>query len=82
MSRIFLSHSSLNNAEAIAIRDWMNAQGWNDVFLDLDAERGLVAGDRWQAALKDGGNGGNGAPCQARPELGVWGTDEWRPADP
>jgi TPR repeat protein len=52
MSRIFLSHSSVNNAEAIAIRDWMIAQGWTDVFLDLDPERGLVAGDRWQAALK------------------------------
>ena len=52
MSRIFLSHSSTNNAEAIAVRDWMKAQGWDDVFLDLDPERGLVAGDRWQAALK------------------------------
>jgi hypothetical protein len=40
-----LSHSSVNNAEAIAIRDWMKAQGWDDVFLDLDPERGLVAGD-------------------------------------
>src|SRR4029079_2388096 len=52
MSRIFLSHSSANNAEAIAVRDWMKAQGWDDVFLDLDPERGLVAGDRWQAALR------------------------------
>jgi formylglycine-generating enzyme required for sulfatase activity len=52
MSRIFVSHSSANNAEAIAIRDWMKAQGWDDVFLDLDPERGLVAGDHWQAALK------------------------------
>ncbi len=52
MSRIFLSHSSANNAEAIAIRDWMQTQGWDDVFLDLDPERGLAAGDRWQAALK------------------------------
>lgn len=30
----------------------MNSCGWDDVFLDLDPERGLVAGDRWQAALK------------------------------
>ncbi len=52
MSRIFLSHSSANNAEAIAVRDWMQTQGWDDVFLDLDPERGLAAGDRWQAALK------------------------------
>lgn len=52
MSRIFLSHSSANNAQAIAIRDWMIAQGWNDVFLDLDPQRGLKAGERWQEALK------------------------------
>ena len=52
MSRIFLSHSSANNAEAVAVRDWMQTQGWDDVFLDLDPERGLVAGDRWHAALK------------------------------
>ena len=52
VSRIFLSHSSANNAEAIAIRDWMIAQGWDDVFLDLDPERGLKAGERWQEALK------------------------------
>lgn len=52
MSRIFISHSSSNNAEAIAVRDWMASQGWDDVFLDLDAERGLKAGERWQEALK------------------------------
>ncbi|MEZ5818909.1 MAG: toll/interleukin-1 receptor domain-containing protein, partial [Hyphomicrobiaceae bacterium] len=52
MARIFISHSSANNAEAIAVKEWMAAQGWDDVFLDLDPERGLKAGDRWQEALK------------------------------
>ena len=52
MARIFLSHSSGNNAEAIALRDWLISHGWDDLFLDLDPERGLKAGDRWQAALK------------------------------
>jgi hypothetical protein len=52
MSRIFLSHSSGNNAEAIALRDWLVSYGWDDLFLDLDPERGLKAGERWQAALK------------------------------
>ena len=52
MSRIFLSHSSTNNAEAGAVRDWMAKQGWEDVFLDLDPDRGLKAGQRWQDALK------------------------------
>ena len=41
MSRIFLSHSSGNNAEAIALRDWLISHGWDDLFLDLDPERGL-----------------------------------------
>ncbi len=52
MSRLFISHSSGNNAEAIALRDWLIGQGWDDVFLDLDPESGLKAGERWQAALK------------------------------
>jgi WD40 repeat protein len=52
VGKIFISHSSVNNAEALAIHDWLVEQGWGDVFLDLDPKRGLVAGDRWQAALK------------------------------
>lgn len=52
MSRVFLSHSSGNNAEAIALRDWLISHGWNELFLDLDPERGLKAGERWQTALK------------------------------
>ena len=53
MSRIFLSHSSKNNAEALALREWLASQGWNDVFLDIDPVRGLVAADRWQKALNN-----------------------------
>ncbi len=52
MGKIFISHSSANNAEALAIHDWLAERGWGDVFLDLDPRRGLVAGDRWQAALR------------------------------
>ncbi|MEO6395656.1 MAG: toll/interleukin-1 receptor domain-containing protein, partial [Devosia sp.] len=52
MGKIFISHSSVNNAEALAIDDWLHEQGWADTFLDLDPRRGLVAGERWQAALK------------------------------
>jgi TIR domain len=52
LSRIFLSHSSANTGEAVALRDWLIAHGWDDLFLDLDPERGLKAGERWQAALK------------------------------
>jgi len=36
LSRLFISHSSADNGEAVAIRDWLAAAGWDDVFLDLD----------------------------------------------
>src|SRR5580698_9437964 len=53
VSRIFLSHSSKDNFEAIALRDWLASEGWKDVFLDLDPERGIAAGQRWERALHD-----------------------------
>ena len=52
MATIFLSHSNLNNPQAMAVRDWLASEGWDDVFLDLDPERGIKAGERWQEALK------------------------------
>ncbi len=52
MARLFISHSSRNNDKAIEIRDWLAANGWDDVFLDLDPERGIVAGQRWKEALQ------------------------------
>jgi hypothetical protein len=52
MARLFLSHSSKDNAAAIALRDWLAEHGYDDIFLDIDPARGLVAGERWQAALK------------------------------
>jgi hypothetical protein len=51
MSRIFLSHSSVDNFEAVAMRDWLASEGWDDVFLDLDSERGIAAGKRWEREL-------------------------------
>jgi hypothetical protein len=53
MSRIFVSHSSLNNAEAVGLCDWLATEGWDDVFLDLDPERGIAGGERWERALND-----------------------------
>lgn len=37
--------------EAVALRDWLAENGWDDVFLDLDPERGVAAGERWERAL-------------------------------
>ena len=53
MSSIFLSHSSDDNFEAVALRDWLASEGWDDVFLDLDPERGIAAGERWERALHE-----------------------------
>jgi tetratricopeptide (TPR) repeat protein len=51
-SVLFLSYSSADELEAVALKHWLFDNGWDDVFLDLDPERGLKAGDRWQEALK------------------------------
>jgi formylglycine-generating enzyme required for sulfatase activity len=57
VSRIFLSHSSINNAEAVALRDWLADNGWKDeIFLDLDPQRGIAAGERWERALNQAAN--------------------------
>jgi formylglycine-generating enzyme required for sulfatase activity len=57
VSRIFLSHSSANNAEAVALRDWLASNGWKDeIFLDLDPKRGIAAGERWERALHEAAN--------------------------
>ena len=51
MSRIFLSHSSNDGSSAVAVRDWLGEEGWEDVFLDLDAAQGIHPGERWERAL-------------------------------
>jgi hypothetical protein len=51
MGFLFISHSSTNNGEALALQQWLIEQGWGDLFLDLDPERGLVAGEGWERAL-------------------------------
>ncbi|MGB1090837.1 MAG: beta-propeller domain-containing protein [Oceanobacter sp.] len=56
MSQIFISHSSRNDFEAIAIAEWLNSNGWDDIFLDIHPDRGLVAGDRWEKALHEAVN--------------------------
>jgi hypothetical protein len=55
MSRLFISHSSLNNDKAVEVRDWLAKNGWDDVFLDLDPVRGIAAGQRWKEALQKAG---------------------------
>ena len=52
MSRIFLSHSSADETSVLALQAWLARNGWEDVFLDVDPTRGLLAGERWQEALR------------------------------
>lgn len=56
MANIFISHSSRNSDRAIEVRKWLDDNGWTDVFLDLDPERGIVAGQRWKEALQQAAN--------------------------
>src|SRR5262245_15469523 len=52
MGTIFISHSSQNIDRAKEVFDWLTANGWDDVFFDMDPERGIVAGQRWKDALQ------------------------------
>lgn len=55
MSRIFLSHSSLDTRQARALKQWLVAQNpplANEIFLDVDADAGLRTGTRWKDALR------------------------------
>jgi len=55
MGILFISHSSRDNTVALRVRDWLRANGWNDIFLDLDPSLGVAPGQRWQEELKRAG---------------------------
>ena len=55
MSRLFISHSSHDNNWALALRDWLVAEGWghsSDIFLDIDPEGGISAGQTLAASFR------------------------------
>jgi hypothetical protein len=52
MAEIFLSHSSQDNAKALAVANWLEEGGWGNYFLDITPTQGLAPGERWQEALK------------------------------
>jgi WD40 repeat protein len=55
VSRVFLSHSSRNSAEAVALKRWLVEQEpglAEEIFLDLDREAGIAPGERWKRALR------------------------------
>ncbi|MFE3056172.1 TIR domain-containing protein [Nocardia sp. NPDC059239] len=54
MARIFLSHSSRDNRQAIALKAWLVEQDpalVDEIFLDLDPDTGIAPGIRWKDAL-------------------------------
>lgn len=51
MARIFISHSSQDNEAATRLFEWLNAEGFDKVFLDFDKERGIKPGAHWETTL-------------------------------
>ena len=51
MARIFVSHSSHDNAVAADIMQWLRTLGFDNAFLDIDERRGIAPGERWEARL-------------------------------
>jgi WD40 repeat protein len=54
VSRIFLSHSSGDSRQAVALKLWLLQQRpelANEIFVDLDPQTGLRLGEHWKAGL-------------------------------
>ena len=51
MSVLFISHSSSDNDVARELEEQLARQGHHSVFLDLDPEKGIVAGQSWEQTL-------------------------------
>lgn len=55
MPLLFIGHSSVDSKAAIRLRDWLRAEGHDEVFLDLDPDQGLAPGQRWREELREAG---------------------------
>ncbi len=51
MTRIFISHSSRDNAEAMELKAWLSALGFENSFLDIDKDSGIQPGAEWEKTL-------------------------------
>jgi hypothetical protein len=74
MACVFLSHSSTDEREAVAIKHWLADNGWDAVFLDIDPERGLTAGERWQEALRQAADRCEAVVIMVSP---AWAKSKW-----
>ncbi len=71
---IFISHSSRDNHRALRLHEWLRAQGYGDVFLDIDGRQGLVPGQSWQDALKRAGENCQAVIVMVSPD---WASSRW-----
>jgi len=74
VSKIFISHSSVNNAAALAVAKWLADTGWAEYFLDINPSRGLAPGERWQEALKSAADRCEAVLFLVSP---AWQTSRW-----
>jgi WD40 repeat protein len=51
VARVFVSHSSRDNAVAAEIMAWLNSGGFEEVFLDIDKHAGIPPGANWEREL-------------------------------
>ncbi|MEN1786434.1 MAG: toll/interleukin-1 receptor domain-containing protein, partial [Bacteroidota bacterium] len=51
MSTLFISHSSRDNTLAKDLEERLEQKDHHSVFLDLDPEKGIVAGQSWERTL-------------------------------
>jgi hypothetical protein len=74
LTRLFVSHAHQQNTAAAALRIWLSQNGFHDVFIDIDAQRGLVPGDLWQEALKSAADRCEAVLCLISP---AWMASKW-----
>jgi ABC-type multidrug transport system fused ATPase/permease subunit len=51
MTLLFVSRSSEDNASASRVANWLEARGFQSLFLDFDPARGIPAGRNWEQEL-------------------------------
>lgn len=51
MARVFISHSSRDNAAADRLKAWLGDQGFETPFLDFDKHAGIPVGANWEQTL-------------------------------
>ena len=51
MPLLFISHSSKDKTEAKPLLQWLEAQGFDSLFLDSDARHGIQVGSDWEKTL-------------------------------